>query len=248
MMINDTERFDNAKNSVIGKKHNDNGIGTLSEKTIHAVLKNYYEPDKDCQEIPIEGYVADIFRDNAIIEIQTRGMDKLRDKLAVFLNLYPVTVVHPIPCNKWLMWIDEETGEISKKRKTPKKGTAYDAFYELYKIKDFLKNPNLTIELVMLDVEEYRNLNGWSRDKKRGSTRYDRIPISIDNIITLEQPEDYMQFVPYELDKAFTRKEFAKAANIPDNRAWSVINILINVGVLKTCGKQGRALLYSVDE
>ena len=34
--------------------------GTL-EKTVHAVLKNYYAPDEDMHEIPIENFVADIF-------------------------------------------------------------------------------------------------------------------------------------------------------------------------------------------
>ena len=37
------------------------GIGTLSEKTVHAVMKNYYAPDTDMHEIPIENFVADIF-------------------------------------------------------------------------------------------------------------------------------------------------------------------------------------------
>ena len=32
------------------------GIGTLSEKTVHAVMKNYYAPDTDMHEIPIEKF------------------------------------------------------------------------------------------------------------------------------------------------------------------------------------------------
>ena len=36
------------------------GIGTLSEKTVHAVMKNYYAPDTDMHEILIENFVADI--------------------------------------------------------------------------------------------------------------------------------------------------------------------------------------------
>ena len=33
------------------------GIGTLSEKTLHAVLKMYYEPDEDNHEVAIDGYL-----------------------------------------------------------------------------------------------------------------------------------------------------------------------------------------------
>lgn len=123
--------------------------------------------------------MADIYTENGIIEIQTRQFNKMRGKLSAFLPLYPVTIVYPIPREKWLIWIDEETGDLSKKRKSPAKGSAYTAFIELYRIKMFLKDPNLRLKLVLLDMEEYRLLNGWSRDKKKGSTRYDRIPTAL---------------------------------------------------------------------
>ena len=35
----DYEAFVKAKDRIIGKAHNNKGIGTLSEKTLHAVLK-----------------------------------------------------------------------------------------------------------------------------------------------------------------------------------------------------------------
>jgi hypothetical protein len=37
-----------------------NGIGTLAEKTVHAVLKHYLVPKEQCHEIKCNGYVADI--------------------------------------------------------------------------------------------------------------------------------------------------------------------------------------------
>lgn len=245
------ERFEIAKNKIIGKSHNDKGIGTLSEKTVHAVLKNFYEPDEDYHEVALEGYFADIYNETnhrGIIEIQTRSFNRLRDKLAVFLELYPVTVVYPMPYNKWVGWIDEETGEVSPLRKSPRHFTMYDAFFELYKIKAFLKNPNLKLELVLMDMEEYKRLNGWNETKKRGATRFDRIPLGIDQIIKVEQPEDYMQFVPYELEEEFTSAEFAKAAKIPRERAQMTLNILHEVGTVQRIGKQGRRYLYRVVE
>ena len=142
-MCIDTERFERARGRVIGIERQRLGIGTLSEKTVHAVLKNYYAPDEDMHEIPIENFVADIFDGEAVIEIQTRSFQNMRRKLAAFLPLYPVTIVYPIPHVKWLHWMDEETGEISPGRKSPKKGNAYQAFIELYKIRPFLKDPNL---------------------------------------------------------------------------------------------------------
>ena len=126
----DKKAFEAAKRKVIGIDRQRLGIGTLAEKSLHAILKNYYEPNEDRQEIPIENYVADIFADGEIIEIQTRQFDKMRGKLAAFLPLYPVTIVYPIPHEKWLIWIDEESGSLSKKRKSPRKGNPYLVFPE----------------------------------------------------------------------------------------------------------------------
>lgn len=242
------ERFETAKNRIIGRSHNDKGIGTLSEKTVHAVLKNFYEPDEDYHEVALEGYFADIYNEQGIVEIQTRSFNKLRDKLSVFLELYPVTVVYPIPYNKWIGWINEETGEISPLRKSPRHYTMYDAFFELYKIKNYLKHPNLKIELVLMDMEEYKCLNGWDKTRKQGATRSDRIPLGINRIIKVEQPEDYMQFVPFELEKEFTSADFAKAAKINKESASLVLNILHELGTVERLGRKGRSYLYRVSE
>lgn len=120
-MCIDEKRFETAKNKIIGIERQRQGIGTLSEKTVHAVLKHYYAPDEDMHEIPIENFVADIYTGSEIIEIQTRSFNAMRKKLEVFLPLYPVTIVYPIPHIKWLSWIDETTGEVSPKRKSPKR-------------------------------------------------------------------------------------------------------------------------------
>lgn len=247
-MVSSEQRFEEAKNKIIGIDRQRLGIGTLSEKTVHAILKNYYEPDEDKQEIPIENYVADIYSKGEIIEIQTRQFNKLRGKLSAFLPLYPVTIVYPIPREKWLIWIDEESGELSKKRKSPAKGSPYTAFIELYRIKMFLKNPNLKLRLVLLDMEEYRLLNGWSQDKKKGSSRFDRIPTKLVEEIEIDCLADYMQFVPYELSDSFTTKDFAKSAHIPVALSQTVLNILYYVGTVERVGKKGNSYLYSVVE
>ena len=244
-MINE-QAFEEAKKKIIGVDRDRIGIGTLSEKTVHAILKNYYEPDEDKQEIPIERYVADIYRDGEIIEIQTRNFDKMRDKLNTFLSLYPVTIVYPIPKEKWLIWIDEETGEMTNKRKSPAKGNPYLAFKELYKIKMYLKYPNLRLKLVLLDMEEYRLLNGWSRDKKKGSTRYDRIPTTLAEEIEINCIQDYMQFVPYDIPEEFTTKDFAKAAHISTALSRVVLNILYDLGIVTRTGKQKNAYVYEI--
>jgi len=244
----DQVRFEAARDKIIGKNRTRQGIGTLSEKTMHAVLKNYYAPDEDMHEIPIENYVADIYTGTEIIEIQTRSMERMRKKLEAFLPLYPVTIVYPIPREKWLYWIDEETGEVSQKRKSPKKGNPYQAFIELYKIRPFLPNPNLRLRLDLIDMEEYRLLNGWSRDKKKGSERYDRIPTQFFEEVCIDCIRDYMQLIPYELPEQFTVKDFAKYAKIPVRLAGTVLLIFYDLGLVSRIGKNGNSYIYEVNE
>ena len=109
----DEKRFETAKKKIIGQAREREGIGTLREKTLHAVLKHYYAPDENMHEVPIGPYVADIYTGDAILEIQNGNFYKIRTKLDVFLAQYPVTVIYPIPHCKWLVWVDEETGELS---------------------------------------------------------------------------------------------------------------------------------------
>lgn len=243
----DETLFKEACDEIIAIEREKNGIGTLQEKTMHAVLKRFYEPDITHQEIRIKGYVADIFRDNEIIEIQTRNFNAMRKKLDCFLEDYPVTIVYPIVHTKWLYWIDEETGEVTQKRKSPKIGKTFDAYFELYKIKQYLTHPNLHLCLVLVDAEEYRLLNGWSHDKKRGSSRYDRIPVKLVEEYFISGPKDFACMIPEGLPDQFTAKDFAKTAKIKLNIAQLALNILHYINAVSRIGKQGRSYLYSLD-
>lgn len=245
----DNQAFEKAKQKVLLKQNDPHGFGTLKEKTVHAVMKLYYEPEEDCHEIPIEGYIADIYSGNRIIEIQNGNFNKLRPKLEAFLPQYPVTIVLPIPHCKWLIWVDEDSGELSKRHKSPRTGTGYEAFAELYKIKQYLGHPNLSFRFVLIDMDEYRLLNGWSQDGKKGSSRYDRMPLLLYDEIVIDQTEDFRQMIPYELNELFTVKEFAAACHIQRKTASVAVNILAYLGLLEQRGKRGREYLYeSCDE
>lgn len=244
----DKDAFERAKLKVLLKQNDPHGFGTLQEKTVHAVMKLAFEPDEDFHEVPVEGYIADIYREGRIIEIQNGNFGRLRPKLTTFLPLYPVTVVLPIPHFKWLIWMDEESGELSERHKSPVTGNAYHAFSELYKIKAFLKDPNLSFSFPLIDMDEYRLLNGWSRNRKRGSSRYDRMPLSLFDEIRVERTEDFMQFVPINVPEEFTVTDFAKAAGIKRELAADAVPILLYLDILCRIGKKGREYLYRINE
>lgn len=219
------------------------GIGTLSEKMLHGVLKRYFQPDVTRHEEKIGRYIADIVNENGIIEIQTRNFSNLRKKLEVFLDVAKVTVVYPIPMIKWLSWMDEN-GELSKKRKSPKKGCLQDAFFELFQISSFLSNPNFSLCIVLLEVYDIRNLNGWNLTKKRGSTRQERIPLDIFEEHYFSSPKDYLKFLPLNLPLEFTVKNFRELTKITPRNASLGIKILLEIGIIEKIGKIRNAYVY----
>ena len=116
------------------------------------------------------------------------------------------------------------------------------------KIKSYLKNPNLSINLVLMDMEEYKLLNGWSYDKKRGSTRYDRVPVGIRRIVKFDRIEDYMQLVPADLKEDFTVKDFAMAAGVSVEASRYTLNILNYLEIVKRTGRVKNGYVYNVTE
>ncbi len=231
--------------------YEDGGIGALSEKSIHAFLKRYIEPDTDYHEVALEGFFADICRDGRITEIQTRGLGRLRKKLDVFLNYYPVTVVYPMPVNKWIGRIEKGCSEPDGFRLSPVHMNEYSAFDEIYGIKTFLKNPNLRLHLYFMDMEEVKihvpHGGGRGRKKSRsGYERMDRFPLGIRQIMEFNCPNDYLCLIPADLDDTFTSAQMAESAGIGRNYASLVLNVLNETGVVSRVGKKGNAYLYEV--
>lgn len=223
------------------------GIGTLGQKMLHAVLKHYYAPNPDWQEQRVGRFVVDVSRPDGIYEIQTRQLDKLRPKLQRLLPEHPVTVVYPLPRLRYLAWVDPDTGEVSKLRKSPKTGYPCDALPELGRLREFLHDPHFHVRVLLLDLEEYRFLNGYGANRKRGASRCERIPRALAEEIRLDTAADYLRLLPETLPERCTAQELAAAARLRGIRAWTAKELLLEAGALEPCGKRGRATLYQVN-
>ncbi|MBE6612268.1 MAG: hypothetical protein E7632_07230 [Ruminococcaceae bacterium] len=239
----EVSRFERCCRDALLSEHEKKGVGTLGERTLHVVLKHFFEPDGAFHEIKIGRFVADIKRGNAITEIQTRSFGSLRAKLTALSEEYRVNVVYPIPSRKTLTWIDPETGELSPKRKSPKKGKPWDFLYELYALRPILPLPNVTFTLIFCEMDEFRMKNGWGREKKHGGSRYERIPTALTDIMLLEKPADFAALLP-ELPETFTAAEYAKAAKQTSRTAGYGIRTLVTLGVIEQIDKKGNAYIY----
>lgn len=220
------------------------GIGTLGERSLHAILKHWIDPDPTHHEIRLSRCVADIYDGERVTEIQTGSFGALRPKLEHLLDRYPVTVVHPIPWHKTLIWVQPESGEMSKPRRSPKTGGFWDAADKLYAVSGLLSHPNLTVRLVLLDMEEYRMADGWSADGKRGSHRMERIPTAPGPVASLHEAADYACLLPACLPAVFTTSMLMKCTRLSPKKAGMLVNVLYKLGVIERIGKRGRAYEY----
>ena len=241
----DTELFAKAKEQMLGKFQGERGIGTLSEKSVHSVLKYYYAPNEKYHEIPVGTHVADACVDGEIYEIQTRQFYRMNGKLKEFLDEFgmDVTIVYPVSVENTIFWIDPETGEVTGGRvsKTPKK--IYKVFRELYGIRDYLDNPKLHLSVPMLKTEDYRLLDGFGREKKKRATKTDKIPVELKEELYFERIKDAVSLFPEDLPQEFTAPEFGKKAGLGANDAGVALLLFYRLGMLER-EKQGRGFLY----
>lgn len=240
------------------------GIGTQQERLVHCTLKYYLEPDDSCHEITVTGtrpgapagegkyagktylHVADIFQKDSghIYEIQTRSFGQLREKLTDFLPDHTVTVVYPGVYEKFLCWVDPQTGEITKRRRSPRRGRFSDILPEIYAVSSYLGCPNLDFEVILLNVEEYRALDGWSADKKHGSHRMERLPLSVAGTYRLKSPQSFQDLIPADLPEHFTRDQLEKALGLQGRKGSYACTVMEKAGAIEKAGQKGRKFIY----
>ncbi len=218
------------------------GIGTLNEKRIHSVLKNYFSNEYD-QEAKIGSFYADIVTENGIYEIQTGNFGKLNKKLEVMLSVCHVTVVYPYEKRTRVISADDRSGELLREGRFRYNNSLTDFLLELYRIKSFLTNPNLTICIAELDVERVNYISAKTgKRRKRGA--FTKTPLALRREIYLEKPSDYLTLLPEDIPEEFTVKELQKYTKTTD--AKLLLEILLYVGAADKIGKKGNAEIYSI--
>ena len=92
-------------------------------------------------------------------------------------------------------------------------------------------------------MDEYRLLDGWSRDRKRGSHRYELIPEKLLDVHRLTTPTDYAALLP-ELPPHFTAKEFGQRTHLRGYDLYFVLAVFESLSLLQKDGKEGRATIW----
>ena len=163
-----------------------------------------------------------------------------------------MTVVHPLPYRKYLSWIDPASGQILSRRRSPRHADVRSAARELYWLSDWIGDPRLTVSLLFLELEEFRMQDGWGRDGKRGSNRYERIPTALCGRVDLRTPADYAAyFLPQEPtafpDGYFTAAGYARLTGIRGRTTYGVLHLLEKLELIREDGMEGRSRRYRLE-
>ena len=219
-------------------------IGELNEQSLHRALKERYALAGSDTERAIDGYVADVVTGGRIVEIQTGGFGPLKGKLSRLLESYPVTLVHPVARDRYIVKAGDDPDAPPTRRRSPRHGSVFDVFQALVSIPALLAHPNLSLDVVMTIEEEVRIprvRRGWRRP---GYTRVDRRLVDVVETHTVSSMADLFAMVDADLREQFTTNDIAEAMKSARRLGQQAAYCFREGGVTEICGKDGNTLIY----
>ena len=224
------------------------GIGTYKEKKLHLILKEYFVRSAADREVPFRGFICDGKSGDVITEVMTGSLAGMGDKLKAFLTDHRVNIIFPLIVEKTLVWIEPDTGAMSRGRISPRRDGLSRLLSELVYILDHLSSPNLTLTAVSLKADEFRLRNGRGKEKKIGAEKLDRIPTELISVVEYRPCEDMALFLPSGLPDKFTRDDVSKATGFSGRRLSGTVKALENTGVIVEVGPGKRPRYFKRNE
>lgn len=209
--------------------------------SLHNQLKERLREPGDQVEAQVWGYKADIIRGDNIIEIQTGNFPAIREKLRRLLKGYAVTLVYPIPEQRWVTRID---GDKKTCRGSPKHGRVEDLFSELIYCPELPLNPRFQLMVIFVHEEEVLVNDGIGSWRRKRWSMLDRRLLDVTGRRVFKSLNDYLGLLPTDLPVEFTVQNLVKVSGLRIVLARRMMYTLTKMGVTEEVGKNGRAKLY----
>ena len=221
------------------------GINTLNENPLHKGLKEWAAGDGAEYEVPLNGYIIDAIVDGVLIEVQTRNFGAMRQKLKRLVESHPVRLVHPISYEKWIVRLDPD-GEQLSRRKSPKRGRIEDVFSELVTFPQLMAERNFSLEVVMIQEEEIRLVDGkkHGRRRRRDFVREERRLVSVVDSRRFVHPRDMAALIPESVEEPFTTSDIARGCNLPRFMAQKMAFCLREMGAILAGERKKTGIQY----
>lgn len=218
-------------------------IGILKERSLHASIKEWYAQPGDQLEVPFEGFVIDIIRNNLLIEIQTGNFSSLKNKLQVLGRNNLIEIVFPIAENKWIVKQGVDGTQISR-RKSPKRGKIEDLFGQLIYIPAEIIQDNIRLTVLLIDINEIWIDDGKGSWRRKKWSKTDQKLLGANNSFTFNKPIDFQNLLSPAISLIFTAKELSINNSITIKQAQKMCYALRKMKIIEYVGKRGRSFLY----
>lgn len=217
----------------------------MTEYSLHSAIKEWYAISGDKIEVKVEDFVIDILRGKLLIEIQTQNFSAVKKKLIKLLLNNQVRLVYPIAKLKWIVHLSM-SGEVFRRRKSPKKGKLADLFYELVHTPRLIKDRNFSLEVLLIEEEEVRCNDSRGSWRRRGVSVKDRRLLNVFDRIVFEESQDFLRFLPTEMNEYFTNKVLAQKLGVSLRLAQKITYCLSKMGAISIAGKKRNELLFRI--
>jgi ribosomal protein S25 len=218
----------------------------MTEYSLHMDIKEWYSGASNQVEVKVDDFIIDVInKEGLLIEIQTRNLSAIKNKLRKLLEENKVRLVYPIAKMKWIVHVSE-SGEFIRKRKSPKKGKLTDLFVELVHLPSLMIHENFSFEVLLIEEEETRSDDGKGSWRRKGISIKDRKLVKIFDRVVFENKTDFLKILPKDLDENFTNKILAKKMGISNRLAQKITYCLRKMNVLTVVGKKRRELILKI--
>jgi hypothetical protein len=216
------------------------------ETSLHRQLKERYAAGGGLTEQRLGRYRIDVVRGNQLVEIQLSSLSSIRDKINALLKKHDVLVVKPIIIRKHLVKRKREGGQVVSRRRSPKQRTLLDVFEELVHFTRVFPHKRLTLEVLLVEIEEWRFPGHGRRRRYRDNDHEveDQHLLEVHGVHEFRSAADLCRLLPPTLPKPFHTGHIADGLSVDRWVAQRMAYCLRNTGALKQVGKLGGAWLY----
>jgi hypothetical protein len=216
------------------------------ETSLHRQLKELYAGDTGEIEARRGAYRIDVVLDGTFIEVQHAGLAAIRDKVRALCAKHRVLVVKPIVATKHLVRLAGPDGPEVSRRRSPKRGQFLDLFGDLVHFTRAFPHKRLTIEALLVEVEELRAPGHGRRRRWRKDDQVvvDQRLLGVLDRVRFERASDLWKLAPGPLPAVFDTADLAAALDAPRGIAQRAAYCLREMGAVADAGKRGNARLY----
>lgn len=222
-------------------------FSTLREGSLHAAFKARYAATIPGARVEsaVDGFIVDVVGPTELVEIQTASFASVKRKLERLLATHRILLVHPIAIERWLVSVDAD-GSVLARRRSPKRGLAFDLFDELVHIPTLVAHPNLRIEIPLIREEEIRGPipDGVRYRHPRTWRRLDRRLLDVVDTCRIDTPGDLLGLLPDGLPDPFTTADLVAATRRSKRLARRAAYTLERAGAIARLRRSGRLVAY----